>query len=132
MGDGDLPVTGISWYEARAYAKWCGKRLPTETEWEKAARGALDKRAFPWGDKLKPSAGVVPVNIVAAMGKEAKIITIFRYANMYKRALNLLESGKIDLKPLITDNYSFHDGIKAFEYALNPKPTSVKIQIEMP
>jgi D-xylulose reductase len=78
-----------------------------------------------------PAQGTVPLDIVAAQAKEARIETIFRYANMYPRALNLLGSGRIDLKPLITDTYPFEDGMEAFEYAADPKPTSVKVQIRM-
>lgn len=73
----------------------------------------------------------VPIDIVAAQAKEARIETIFRYANMYPRALLLMESGKIDVKPLITDRFKFSDSVKAFEYAANPGLGTIKIMIEL-
>ena len=74
----------------------------------------------------------VPFDVVAAQVKEARIETIFRYAHVFPRALALMGSRQIDVRPLITDTYAFADAIAAFDYATAMRPTSVKVQIELP
>lgn len=79
------------------------------------------------GMPLKP----VPLDIVIAQTKELRIEHVFRYAHVYPRIVALLASNQINVDALITDTYAFEDSIEAFDYAVRPKPSSVKIQIEL-
>ncbi len=73
----------------------------------------------------------VPFDIVGMQAREARIETVFRYANIYDRAINLIASGKVDLKPLISATFSFEDSIAAFERAVEQRPEDVKLQIQV-
>ena len=73
----------------------------------------------------------VPVDIVLAQSKEIRMETVFRYANMYDRAIALIGSGKVDLKPLISETFGFEESIEAFDRAVEARPTDVKIQIKV-
>jgi len=73
----------------------------------------------------------VPFDVAAAQAREARVETVFRYANVYPRAIALIASGKVDLKPLITASFPFDDGIAAFRRAAEGRGTDVKVQIQV-
>ena len=73
----------------------------------------------------------IAYDVVAAQIKEARVEHVFRYAHVYPRALALMGSGRIDVKPLITDTFAFADSVRAFDFAVQMPPTSVKAQIEL-
>lgn len=73
----------------------------------------------------------VLVDVVALQAKEIRVETVFRYANVYDRAIALLASSKIDVKPLITGTYDFADSVAAFVRAAEGRPSDIKLQIQM-
>jgi D-xylulose reductase len=90
--------------------------------------------ARPGGAVVFVGMPVEPVmfDIVAAQVKELRMETVFRYANVYDRAVELIGSGKVDLKPLITETFPFAEAIPAFERAAEGRPRDIKLQIRLP
>ncbi|MDH4442457.1 MAG: NAD(P)-dependent alcohol dehydrogenase [Rhizobium sp.] len=87
---------------------------------------------------LRPGGAIVavglPVSPIAfdvstASIKELRIETVFRYAHQYERAIALIASGRVDLKPLISETFDFKDSIQAFDRAVEARPADVKLQI---
>ena len=71
----------------------------------------------------------VPFDISAACARELRIETVFRYANVFDRALELIASGKVDLMPLVSETFPFRQSVQAFERAAEGRPADIKLQI---
>jgi len=89
-------------------------------------------------DLLRPGGAIVavglpvspvPLDVSTCTTKEARIESVFRYAHQYERAIALMASGRVDLKPLISGTFPFEESIKAFERAVEARPSDVKLQI---
>lgn len=88
----------------------------------------------PGGTVVVVGLPVAPVafDIATASTKEIRIETVFRYAHQYDRAIALMGSGRVDLKPLISATFPFEDSITAFDRAVEARPADVKLQIRLP
>jgi D-xylulose reductase len=73
----------------------------------------------------------IPLDVSTASTKEIRIETVFRYAHQYERAIALIASGRVDLKPLISATFDFADSVKAFERAAEGRAADVKLQISL-
>jgi D-xylulose reductase len=93
----------------------------------------IGELARPGGTIVVVGLPVEPVDFdVAGLSvKELTITSVFRYAHQYDRAIALMASGRVDLKPLISETFKFEDSIKAFDRAVEARPTDVKLQIRM-
>jgi D-xylulose reductase len=74
----------------------------------------------------------VQFDVSLASTKEIRLETVFRYANQYERAVALMGSGRVDLKPLISATFDFNDSVACFDRAVEARPADVKLQIILP
>jgi D-xylulose reductase len=116
----------------RETAGW-GADLVFEASGSAKAFNGIFNLVRPGGAVVLVGLPVEPVafDVPGAISKEVRIETVFRYANIFDRALALIASGKVDLMPLITGTFDFKDSIKAFDRAVAANPSDVKLQILM-
>ncbi len=133
------PITGVNPRErdlgkvAREMSDGWGADVVFECSGnEKAAAGVFDLLC-PGGRVVFVGMPQAPIayDVVAAQLKEARVEHVFRYAHVYPRAIALMGSGKIDVKPLITNRFAFEQSVEAFDFACKMPADSVKAQIEL-
>jgi formylglycine-generating enzyme required for sulfatase activity len=109
-GREQYPVTGVTWSQAAAYAKWAKKRLPTEREWEKAARGGEEGYVWPWGDEFEGDAlvwgrqGVTGPARVLSNRKDLSPYGVSDMAGNVAEWTRTLESGRSEVRGTPTDS----------------------------
>lgn len=117
---------------AQATDGW-GADIVFECSGNEGAAGGVFEPLCPGGTVVFVGMPGKPIayDVVAAQIVEATVRHVFRYAHQYPRALALLGSGKIDVRPLITETFAFEESVEAFDFASNMPPSSVKAQIEL-
>jgi D-xylulose reductase len=134
------PITGVNsknsdpLTQVKALTDGVGANIVFECSGnEKAASSAIEL-LVPGGTIVHVGIPLSPISydVSKAIAKEIRVENVFRYRNVYLRAINLIASGKLNLKPLITDNFDFKDSIKAFDFAVKMPAKSVKVQIQLP
>ncbi len=126
---GEEPYRGAV---ARETAGW-GADIVFEASGSARAFDDIISLVRPGGAIVLVGLPVEPVTFAVpeAIAKELRVETVFRYANVFDRALAFVASGKVDLKLLVSETFAFEDGVKAFERAASGRPDDVKLQIKL-